>query len=158
MASVKPWVSSGVGWLKPSHHMDSYRNNWWCSPGSKFGMDWDLGTPQREYALSKRADPDEAARRASFLTDADRADGKREMDRLAATPAAPSFLGTQVLEWAASHPDDARVPEALGLVVRTVKYGCKDATAVNIGRKAFVLLHKQYPKSEWARKTPFRYD
>jgi hypothetical protein len=35
--------------------------------------------------------------------------------------------------------------------------GCLDQDAPALSRKAFALLHKRWPRSEWARATPYFY-
>ncbi len=156
MASVKPYLSSGVGFTTPTSHLDSYVNDWWCSLGSKFELDWDLDDSKEHYGkIDFRTDPDVAARRAGFLSEADINEGRREMERMAATGCAPNFLSAQVLSWAKSHSDDSRVPEALALAVRTGRYGCKDEHTGRLSREVWTVLHQRYAKSEWARKTPY---
>ena len=68
---------------------------------------------------------------------------------------APLYLPRIVIEWAKKHPDDTRVPEALHLAVRATRYGCDDVVKNPYSHEAFNLLHHNYPKSEWAKKTPF---
>lgn len=80
--------------------------------------------------------------------------GQAEWDRLAALPVAPDFLTEQGLAFANKFPQDRRVPEALHLAVRTTRYGCTSAATKKFSRQAFELLHKNYPASEWVRKTP----
>jgi len=159
MASVKPYLSSGVGFVPPSHHMDSYRNNWWCPLGSKFELDWDLDDYKQRYGTEGvRSDPDAAARRIGFLKEADISEGRHEMERMASTGCAPNFLSAQILAWTKSHSDDHRLPEALALTVRTGRYGCKDEKTARFSREAWSALHRLYPKSEWSRKTPYWFD
>jgi len=50
---------------------------------------------------------------------------------------------------------DPRVPEALHLAVRSTRYGCTDDNTTKFSKQAFQLLHKNYPKSEWAAKTKY---
>ena len=58
-----------------------------------------------------------------------------------------TFYGSVVLSYANSHRDDPRVPEALHLVLRAVRYGCNDSQSVKTARDAFRFLHLNYPKS-----------
>jgi hypothetical protein len=139
--------------------IDNFHDNWWCSltPNSKsesYGQDYyrmfiNLSSPLKDvYPENKIPSP-------SFLTTDDRAVVAKEQSELAAQPAAPNWLGKLALDWANAHPDDARVPEALHLVVRASRYGCTESTGENYSKQAFELLHKRYPESQWTKKTPY---
>jgi hypothetical protein len=139
--------------------IDNFHDNWWCSltPNSKsesYGQDYyrmfiTLSSPLKDvYPENKIPSP-------SFLTTDDRAVVAKEQSELEAQPAAPNWLGKRALVWANAHPDDARVPEALHLVVRASRYGCTESTGENYSKQAFELLHKRYPESEWTKKTPY---
>lgn len=95
----------------------------------------------------------------AFLDEAQRAQNEAEWKQMtAAAPSGGSFLAAGVMTWARSHPDDSRVPEALHLVVQAGRRACRDyAKPADYGRPAFELLHRQYPRSEWAQKTKFWY-
>jgi hypothetical protein len=79
---------------------------------------------------------------------------RAERQQLGRVGSAPRYLGTIVLRYAAKHPDDARVPEALHLAVRATRYGEPDK---NVSLNAYNLLHRKYPASPWTKKTPFWY-
>lgn len=49
------------------------------------------------------------------------------------------------------------MPEALALSVRATRFGPGDADTTTWSKTAFTLLHQRYPKSEWTKKTPYRY-
>jgi hypothetical protein len=139
--------------------IDNLHDNWWCSsaPAAEdqfFGQDYyrlfsRLSSPLREiYPGGNVDDP-------AFLTPDDRATAAKEQAELAAQPAAPNWLGKQAIDWATDHPDDPRVPEALHLVVRARRYGCADSSPENDSKRAFMLLHKRYPDSQWTKETPY---
>lgn len=86
-----------------------------------------------------------------FLTSEERATLKRERDGLEDLEDGPSWLCRRVLAWAEESPDDPRVPEALHMAVRATRIG----GATELSKKCFRLLHKRYPKTPWATKTPF---
>ncbi|MBS1999092.1 MAG: hypothetical protein JSS86_22355, partial [Cyanobacteria bacterium SZAS LIN-2] len=77
------------------------------------------------------------------------------------------FLGQAVLEWAAAHPKDPRVPHLLYVVVKLPKWSGQDqsedqaenklALGSKYSRKAYVVLHQQYPASRWAKAAPCWY-
>jgi hypothetical protein len=60
-----------------------------------------------------------------------------------------------VIEWSKQNPRDPRVPEALHLAVRATRYGQADPETTNYSRAAYTLLHRRYPGSPWAKKTPY---
>jgi len=91
-----------------------------------------------------------------FLDQAQQKIAAEEWQQLSNLGAAPSYLSRHVLDWAQKHPDDPRVPEALHLAVRSTRYGCVDA-ATSYSKQAFQLLHRRYPDSSWAKKTPYWY-
>lgn len=72
--------------------------------------------------------------------------------------ASPNVLGVVVLDRAASHPDDPRVPEALHRVVKATRYGCRFQGFGEISKAAFERLQKIYPASSWTEKTPHWFD
>ena len=71
---------------------------------------------------------------------------------------APNDFGKVVLQWAAAHPSDSRLPEALALVVRATRYGCNTGETAQFSKQAFTLLQRKYPNSDWAKKTPHWYE
>jgi hypothetical protein len=80
-----------------------------------------------------------------------------EWARLVSLGIAPNYLSQFVTEWAKQNPEDPRIPEALHLAVRSTRYGCTDKETGKFSRAAFELLHQRYPKSLWAKKTPYWY-
>jgi hypothetical protein len=138
--------------------IDNLHDNWWCasaptSQNQAYGANYytmfaTLSRPLSEiYTQGKVPSP-------IFLTEDDRATATRERAKLESQPAA-NWLGKQTLDWANSHPEDPRIPEALHLVVRAHRYGCNDASPENYSKSAFTLLHKRYPDSDWTKRTPY---
>jgi hypothetical protein len=80
-----------------------------------------------------------------------------ELTQLGALKTATGVVGDDVLAWAASHPDDPQLPWLLHVVVLSTRGGCLDPDAKTLSRTAWGLLHKRYPNSEWAQKTPYFY-
>jgi hypothetical protein len=72
-------------------------------------------------------------------------------------PAPPGAIVAwdDMLIYAAAHPNDPRVPEALYWLVHVGRFG---GSHDHSGRRAFKLLHARYPTSVWANKTPYFYD
>ncbi len=90
----------------------------------------------------------------AFLMGNASAEAKREFTKLSALSAATDFLGSIVFSYAAAHPDDSRIPEALHYLVRSGHYGCADVNTWKITRNAFRMLHLRYPDSDWTKRTP----
>jgi hypothetical protein len=61
----------------------------------------------------------------------------------------------ETLAYARAHPRDPRSPEALYWLIRIARWG---GNHDHSGRRAFQLLHRRYPGSSWARRSPFYYD
>jgi hypothetical protein len=91
---------------------------------------------------------------------------QKELDRLAAVPAAPVTLPDRALAWARSVTWfdrwmgwDRDIPEALHLAVRVTRSACS-SYRIPFGpssRRAFAYLHREYPDSEWTRRTKYWY-
>lgn len=87
----------------------------------------------------------------------DAAARRAELGRLAQLKTATGTFGDDVLQWAETHPADPELPWLLHAVVMSTRGGCLDPDAPALSRKAFALLHKRWPRSEWARATPYFY-
>jgi hypothetical protein len=134
---LRPFIDANIGRETPLDEIDGYRDNWWCSA--------DLEEPRSGSPPGP----------APFLSAQERAVAQAEVTRLSAIGLAPNYLSLQVLDFAARHPDDPRVPEALHLAVRSTRFGCTNDDTTRLSRRAFTLLHQKYPKSEWTKKTPY---
>ncbi len=168
-----PYVSAGVSRYgddnkpMPPSEINSYRQNWWCTfapappPGTPYSPAFvNTGMTQQRmnanfgsglatlYPQGKPVLP-------SFLTSGEKDAAAREWASLLKVPAAPDWLGQQVLDWAKTHPDDSRVPEALNRVVVSSRHGCNDANSGMYSEQAFTLLHRRYPTSTWTANTPY---
>ena len=92
----------------------------------------------------------ERARRAAHQ-------GPRRSRAALEEPFQGSNLGALALAAPWSGLSGNRVPEALHLAVRATRYGCTDDETGQWSSKAFQLLRRRYPKSEWAAKTKYHY-
>jgi hypothetical protein len=154
---LRPWVTAGF--LRPDRtSIDEFRDNWWCAPRPPDAEP----SPVNDFYVIQRAArgmpdtlPPPALDFAAFLPDDARQAGRDEWTRIGALGPGPNVLGTWVLEWARSHPDDPRVPEALHLAVRATRYGCTDAGTGAVSKAAFQRLHGRYAKSPFAAQTPY---
>jgi len=157
---LHPYISSGIGRETPPGKIDNYQDNWWCSFAPKSADDYSYNyyTMSSEFSSSYPLLELYATQRPyspSFLSESESAVAEKEWSQLVALDHAPVWLGKQTLAYAKAHPDDARVPEALHLVVRATRYACTYTDPGNMSKSAFSLLHKKYPKSEWTKKTPY---
>jgi len=146
---------------------DGLRDNWRCalspSPVGSTTAIYQAYQPGIYARSGPRLDPMTAAiyadpsvvPTASFLTAEEQARAAREWKTLDAIESAPDFFGREVLAWAATHLTDARVAEALHRVVRSTRFGCSTERSGDVSREAFTLLHKRFPRSEWAAQTPY---
>ncbi len=135
---LRPTLTVNLGRLTALDEIDNYRDNWWCAAG-------DTPPPQLTFPLP------------TVLSQVDRQAGEAEVARIKSLPAAPNYLSKTAIAWAKRHPADARVPEALHLAVRSTRFGCADKGTTAFSKEAFTLLHRNYPASEWAKKTPYYY-
>jgi TolA-binding protein len=150
---ARPYFATGISRHSDPGKIDDYRDNWWCPMDIETTMDsrvndqWSAATPNLLQRSTKSETPE-------FLSGAAAAEAKSEMDKLGKLSAATDFLGGIVLQFAKSHPDDPRVPEALSEIVRAGRYGCADVDTWKTTRSAFQSLQLKYPKSDWAKRTP----
>jgi hypothetical protein len=164
---LHPYVSAGVGRQTPAGEIDNYRDNWWCvlAPPSEPNFTNGRNNSQSFYEMYTRSlgplrtlYPDGEVTSPQFLGPADRQTAASEWTAIVQSGAAPTWLGQQVVAWAKSHPADPRLPEALHLVVVTTRFGCTDGDSGSYSKQAFTLLHRKYPDTDWAAKTPYWYN
>lgn len=147
---LRPYVEAGVSHLNRPGKLDEFRNNWWCDGWAG------------QFSRSREAMPPAPA--PSFFTPGQVKTGAAEYGRVLALPCAPQFLGNRVLEYAKANPSAPELPEALALTVRATRYAClswikdeqqaaRENTAVS--KAAFEMLHRRFPKSRWAARTPY---
>ncbi|MEP7353234.1 MAG: hypothetical protein ABI824_08395, partial [Acidobacteriota bacterium] len=122
------------------NELSNYRDNWWCA-----------GSAPDYYRTPEKV----PVPVAEFLAPAIREEADAEWKQLAAVPTGPNWLGAQTLAFAEKNPNDPRIPEALYRVVRATRLGCSDRATGDFSKRAFDLLHRRYPTSEWTKKTPF---
>lgn len=158
---IQPFVDNGLPRTTAFARIDDYRNNWWCyelgaAPDSAdYIGQYSPENPERTFRL---AEPYPA-----FLTAAARKQADAQWTALQKFGDSDVALAREVVTYAKSHLQDPRVPEALHLAVRATRYSCSAGVYMygakkagrNYSREAYTLLHKNFPKSEWARKTPY---
>jgi hypothetical protein len=93
-----------------------------------------------------------------FLSEAERAGAAAEMTAFRAAGPAREFLTREALAWARAAPSDLDAAEALARAVEGWRRTCGASLSdPSLPRVAFTMLHRQFPKSEWARRTPYWY-
>ncbi len=105
-----------------------------------------LRTPEVFAAGAAKA----AAERALYFK-TDHADDKPEPT----PPPGAVDVWDEMLEYAKAYPTDPRIPETLYWLVHVGHFG---GSHNHSGKRAFELLHSRYPKSAWAKKTPYYND
>jgi len=121
-----------------------FESAWWCAPSD---------TEYRNRQEVRKVLPPPPFIDGQQLTEA-----KREWQALSEIGDAKTFLGKKVLAWAASSPDDPRIPEALYIAYaanESYKYGCGGwEHDEEIQREAEHLLRQRYSASSWTAKLP----
>jgi hypothetical protein len=150
---LRPYLEQGVQRSVTYARMDSYRDNWW---GSRWGDgDWRL---ERYGTDNLKAEP---PGHTDFLTAQQQKQAANEDARLNALPTGPVWLGQRAIAYVKAHPDDKDAAEALALTVRATHLGFseypKNSDKSAVSKQAFEMLHRMYPKSPWAAKTPYYY-
>lgn len=148
---LEPVVDIGVGRRTPLQQQDSYRDNWWCGV-TYHPLDRE---PKEEVADSPVSFTSDNKQRPLFLSAAEQATAEREWKQLIGVGAAPNYIAQQVIDWSNRTPNDQRLPEALHLAVMTTRYGCTNPESGRWSKAAFDVLHRKYPHTTWAKKTPY---
>jgi len=144
---------------EPSQTLETgIRKHWWCGFGPM--RTWTVAGPYEETPVTRLPELVYQAARIpppAVISVADRAQATREFDALAGLGTAPNYLSGEVIAWAKARPKDPDVAEALARAVASTKYGCGDKHSGAYSRQAFTILHRQYPATEWARRTKYWY-
>ncbi len=145
---LQPWVRAGIQRQTPDGRIDDFRDNWWCAVNPSTGEPTDQF---RYYGMqSIRSQPV-----AEFLPAEEKQKFETQEEALEKAGSGPEFLSSIAVAWAKSHPDDPRNPETLALAVKSSRFGCPDSNSAHSVEAAFHLLHSRYPKTSWARQTPY---
>lgn len=150
---IEPYVDAGVGRRTPLAEIDNYRDNWWCA-------DFISGPNKLNGSVDPDAastTPDSKVQAPDFITLTQRAIAIKEGAKIRSLGTAPNYLCAQAVRLATLKQTDPRSPEMLHLAVKSTRYGCTNKETGRFSKMAYDLLHKNYPKSEWAAKTKFWY-
>jgi hypothetical protein len=134
--------------------IDNYRDNWWCA-SMDGGPNW--GQARGGYDEKTRMEADAKFPFPEWVNEKEREAAQQEWKKLGEVGTAPNYLALETLGYAKKHPGDARVPQALHLVVRATRYGCTNEETSRLSKAAFEFLHEHYPQSEWAGRTKYYY-
>ncbi len=147
---LEPVVDIGVGRTTKIQEQETYRDNWWCR--AAFPPTEGEGESTNDAPLSFTS---RAVHPLLFLSNAQKIAGEREANALNQLGAAPNYFAREAIQFANRMPNDPRMPEALHLAVKTTRYGCTDKETGRWSKAAYDLLHRKYPNSTWAKKTPY---
>lgn len=147
---LEPVVDIGVGRTTKIQEQETYRDNWWCR--AAFPPTEGEGESTNDAPLSFTS---RAVHPLLFLSNAQKIAGEREANALNQLGAAPNYIAREAIQFANRMPNDPRMPEALHLAVKTTRYGCTDKETGRWSKAAYDLLHRKYPNSTWAKKTPY---
>jgi hypothetical protein len=125
--------------------------SWWCAVAANRRRVPGNEEPTAAWRLPVSFEPSDAV-----ISKTERSVAQKEIGQLQRIGSAQSLLAPIILASAKSHPEDPLVPEALHRIVMVVRYGChSDPANGELSKAAFDLLHKSYPESQWAAKTPY---
>ena len=85
---------------------------------------------------------------------------QKERTQLLALPLRSEYLAPTLLAWAKQKPKDLEAPKALHFFVTYTRMECPygnihPLAKTSYSKEAFELLHRIYPKSDWATKTKY---
>ena len=150
--AFSPWMAPGAGRISvgpvtgdftyrpvPDHVLyGGLGKGWWCE----------------ERWRSQQNEERMASPRFAQYTESEM-DEIRRIWKFRKTAATTSF-GPDVIRYSRENTDDPRVPRTLHRLVFATRYACDSYSAPGrISQAAYALLHKHFPDSEWAAKTPF---
>jgi hypothetical protein len=126
----------------------AYPRNWWCDVNDE------VGTGAASLVTGSGRPPSPL-----FLSDAERLAAEQERAALKTLETPRTLLMAEAIEWARARRTDPEAAEALALSIEGWRWSPCVVTAgqSSFPRDAFVLLHRQFPDSEWAKKTKYWY-
>jgi hypothetical protein len=143
-----------IEFVEPRRAFANFILPWWCE---KPATTVERVAGEVKSQLVHMLYPKNVVPYPSFVTADERTAVEREFAALAATGPASRYLATGALEWARTRPRDPEAAEALSRVVNGWRRACRDEADVELSRRSFQVLHKQFPGSEWAERTKYWY-
>ncbi|MGW8394012.1 hypothetical protein [Pseudoduganella sp. HUAS MS19] len=100
-----------------------------------------------------------------FLSQEQLAAAEREQQDLRQLSLRSTYLAPALMAWASAKPNDEEAPKALHFLVKSMRRECPWGEVPQetwdlrsrYSKQAFTMLHKLYPKSDWARNTKYYY-
>ncbi len=136
LPGLSPHVHGGIGRALPPATIGQLALwRWWFDGSEEFSTDSQLVRP-------------------AFVNDDMSAAAAAERQTLSTIANSTQLLGRVVKGYVQTHPNARNVPEALHLLVRATRYGTSDS---EMSKWAFNVLHKRFPASDWAKRTPYFY-
>jgi hypothetical protein len=139
---------------EPRRVFENFVPVWWCDGRQRRELQEHRAS---ESATIRILYPSRQVPPPAFITQQDRAMVEREFVNLDATGPATRYLATATLEWAAQRPRDPEAAEALSRIVNGWRRACRDPNDFQLAQRAFQALHRQFPSTEWAKRTPYWY-
>jgi hypothetical protein len=126
----------------------AFPRNWWCAVEDRAGS----GATRLISGDDVPFPP--------FITEAERRELASELDALSKVGSPRAYLTSAAIEWARERRADPDAAEALALAVEGWRWSrCdSDPPKSELPSRAFVLLHRQFPQSDWAQRTKYWYD
>lgn len=135
-----PLVRGGTPRETDYARIDDFQNNWWgkLEPGKS-----------ENTGLTDFNSPVFAKHASTAST---------ELNKINAHKYSVVWLADNILAYAATHPADARIPEALHRIVRATKVTqYEDKNIGRVSKSAFDLLHRNYKGNKWTNETKVHY-
>ncbi|MGR4866914.1 hypothetical protein [Caulobacter sp. LARHSG274] len=144
--TVDSLVPPTLGSYEHSWSNEELGNDLTCMGECGFGA-FPLRLPDFVAAIQTRA----AVERAAFI------DGYEDRGTGVARKLPKGSLGVweELYAYARAHPKDPRSPETLYWLIHVTRWG---PSRDHLGHRAFSLLRARYPKSSWAKRSPYYYD
>ncbi|MBF0285331.1 MAG: hypothetical protein HQL51_12840 [Magnetococcales bacterium] len=159
MPGGRPFFDSGFGYLYSPDKIGSNGGRWWSGPRKKREQDgWieEMFRRNHKDLLCNSCGPHGlTVDPPALLTTEERQQAKRENERLSNTPGILAWGGARIFAWEKEHRRDPLLPEALHHLTKCGRYSFQTGDASRI---AWKLLHDHYPKTSWAKKTPYWYE
>jgi hypothetical protein len=143
-----------VDFEEPRRVFENFVPVWWCAGEQR---EWSRKHRVEESHLMHVLYTAQPVQSPLFMTPTERAAVVQEHADLDRAGDATRFLATAALEWARQRPTDPEAAEALSRIVNGWRRACRDATDADLSRRAFQVLHRQFPDSEWAKRTKYWY-
>ncbi len=141
---MTPYIPTGYGRSEGVGELSDYRDNWW---GRYYISREDEHRSLGELLVVRHP--------AEFLSEDQRWEAEKEWNLLGECQQSFSIFTSEAVKWAKVHPNDSRSPEVLYLAIRASRYSAAVTSDSSNAKPAFILLHKKYPGSSWAKKAPY---